>query len=342
MFWLIVIFILLLIIGAVVSGCLFEVKPMQVVILRDRTTGRLTQKNPGLKFKQPTEEIYREFNCRRRVKEISVEAITSDAQKVTLAARLIYFIDALDKDGKEKTLSVEGKEIPRGVIAARNLPEVEEKKLIEEIEGLAKEVISTNLKKYISNLKMSEIQINEIPKSWKKDRIPRCPKCGSQMKVDGQQFHCSNDECKWSGKTKENSKAKESDKTKEEVNLISVNASLLELLSWLVSVESDKVLSDTFGIGTEFVLLYQEPPSEIAEAKLAEQEYVSRTEAEKKRQKLERVRANIVKGIREKTGIPAWLLFITQEIPSVVSSIIKEVKEKGGEKDEDRDKEVVS
>ena len=54
MFWLIVIFILLLIIGAVVSGCLFEVKPMQVVILRDRTTGRLTQKNPGLKFKQPT------------------------------------------------------------------------------------------------------------------------------------------------------------------------------------------------------------------------------------------------------------------------------------------------
>jgi len=338
MFWLIVIFILLLIVGTIITGCLFEVEPMKVVILRDRTTGKLKQKGPGLKFKQPTEEIYREFNCRRRVGEFSIGAITSDAQKVTLAARLVYFIDALDKDGKEKTLSVEGKEIPRGVIAARNLPEVEEKKLIEEIEGLAKEVISTNLKKYISNLKMSEIQINEIPKSWEKDRIPRCPKCGSQMKVDGQQFHCSNDECKWSGKTKENSKAKESDKTKEEVNLISVNASLLELLSWLVSVESDKVLSDTFGIGTEFVLLYQEPPSEIAEAKLAEQEYVSRTKAEQERQKLEEVRAGIIKAVKKETGIPSWLLFLAQEIPS----IIKEIKEKGGEKDEDKSEEVVS
>jgi len=325
MFWLIVIFILLLIVGAVVSGCLFEVKPMQVVILRDRTTGRLTQKNPGLKFKQPTEEIYREFNCRRRVGEFSIGAITSDAQKVTLAARLVYFIDALDKDGKEKTLSVEGKEIPRGVIAARNLPEVEEKKLIEEIEGLAKEVISTNLKKYISSLEISEIQANQIPNSWKEDRIPRCPKCGSQMEVE-EQFRCSNKECKWSGEID------------EEVNLISVNASLLELLSWLVSVESDKVLSDTFGIGTEFVLLYQEPPSEIAEAKLAEQEYVSRTKAEQKRQELEKVRAGIIKAVKKKTGIPSWLLFLAQEIPS----IIKEIKEKGGEKDEDKSEEVVS
>jgi len=333
MFWLIAIFILLLIVGAVASGCLFEVKPMQVVILRDRATSELKQKNPGLKFKQPTEEIYREFNCRRRIKEISIEAITSDAQKVTLAARLIYFIDALDKDGKEKTVKIEGKEVSRGVIAARNLPEVEEKKLIEEIEGLAKEVISTNLKKYISNLKMSEIQINEIPKSWKEDRIPRCPKCGSQMKVDDQQFRCSNKKCKWSGKTEEEDETKESDKTdktKEKVNLISVNAPLLEFLSWLVSVESDKVLSDTFGIGTEFVLLYQEPPAEIAEAKLAEQEYVSRTKAEQKRQELEKVRADIIKAVKEETGIPSWLFFVSQEIPSIIKEIIKEIKEKGG------------
>ena len=333
MFWLIAIFILLLIVGAVASGCLFEVKPMQVVILRDRATSELKQKNPGLKFKQPTEEIYREFNCRRRIKEISIEAITSDAQKVTLAARLIYFIDALDKDGKEKTVKIEGKEVSRGVIAARNLPEVEEKKLIEEIEGLAKEVISTNLKKYISNLKMSEIQINEIPKSWKEDRIPRCPKCGSQMKVDDQQFRCSNKKCKWSGKTEEEDETKESDKTdktKEKVNLISVNAPLLEFLSWLVSVESDKVLSDTFGIGTEFVLLYQEPPAEIAEAKLAEQEYVSRTKAEQKRQELEKVRADIIKAVKEETGIPSWLFFVSQEIPSIIKEISKEIKEKGG------------
>ena len=337
MFWLIAIFILLLIVGAVASGCLFEVKPMQVVILRDRATGELKQKNPGLRFRQPAEEIYREFNCRRRIKEISVKAITSDAQEVTLAARLIYFIDALDKDGREKTVRIEGKEVSRGVVAARNLPEVEEEKLIEEIEGLAKEVISTNLKKYISSLEMSEIQANQIPDSWKKDRIPRCPKCGSQMKVDDQQFRCSNKECKWSGtteegKTEENSKAKESDKTKEKVNLISVNAPLLEFLSWLVSVESDKVLSDTFGIGTEFVLLYQEPPSEIAEAKLAEQEYVSRTKAEKKRQKLEKVRADIIKAVKEETGIPSWLFFVSQEIPSIIKEIIKEVKEKGKEK----------
>jgi len=333
MFWLIAIFILLLIVGAVASGCLFEVKPMQVVILRDRATSELKQKNPGLRFRQPSEEIYREFNCRRRIKEISVEAITSDAQKVTLAARLIYFIDALDKDGKEKTVRIEEKEVSRGVVAARNLPEVKEEELIGEVEELAKEVISTNLKKYISSLEMSKIQANQIPDSWKKDCIPRCPKCGSQMKVDDQQFRCSNKKCKWSGKTEEEDETKESDKTdktKEKVNLISVNAPLLEFLSWLVSVESDKVLSDTFGIGTEFVLLYQEPPAEIAEAKLAEQEYVSRTKAEQKRQELEKVRADIIKAVKEETGIPSWLFFVSQEIPSIIKEIIKEIKEKGG------------
>jgi len=288
----------------------FEVESMCVGIIRNRITGTLRPALPGTDVRWPWEEILQVLNCRRRVKEISVDTITKDAQTVSFSCRLIVWIDALDEKGEPK----EGGR--RAETAARNLPELPEKEFQEHCDRLAFEIVSMNLKKWISKLNMSEIEKNEILKTWKEGKEIVCPKCGGELKPDEKKrsIVCQNQSC---GKE------------------ITIDRGLLPFLSAMVSIESDHLLSEKFGIGTQFEILYQKPTEEIAKARLEAQIAERQEEVAQKKKKVARVEAKILKYYQERGGIPPWVIAIKETVEELIKEFIK-MKEKEKEGGEER------
>ena len=291
----------------------FEVESMCVGIIRNRITGTLRPALPGTDVRWPWEEILQVLNCRRRVKEISISAVTKDAQTITFSCRLIIWIDALDEKGEPKESG------RRAETAARNLPELPEKEFQEHCDGLAFEIVSMNLKKWISKLNMNEIEKNEILKTWKEGKEIVCPKCGGELKLDSNEKSvvCQNENC---GKK------------------VVVDRGLLPFLSAMVSIESDHLLSEKFGIGTQFEILYQKPPEEIAKARLEAQIAERQKEVAKKKKKVARVEAEILKYYQEKGGIPPWVITTVNAIKEIVGEFI-EIKKEEVRKDERRGEE---
>lgn len=291
----------------------FEVESMCVGIVRNRITGSLRPALPGTDIRWPWEEILQILNCRRRVKEISISTVTKDAQTITFSCRLIVWIDALDENGNPK------RDGERAVIAARNLPELKEEEFQEHCDGLASEIVAMNLKKWISKLSMSEVEENKIPEEWEKGEGIVCPKCGGELKLDENKKNivCQNQNC---GKE------------------IAIDRGLLPFLSAMVSIESDDLLSEKFGIGTQFEILYQKPPEEIAKARLEAQVAERQKEVAKKKKKVAEVEAKILKYYQEKGGIPPWVITTVNAIKEIIGEFI-EIKKEEVRKDERRRQE---
>jgi len=308
--------------GILVSG-IVNIPPRHVLIIRNKFTGELIPKPPGLQWIFPVrDEILKIHDCRPIVEPpTGINAITKDAQKVKLMIQRSYWIDALK--ASEDRFKPGGKGENRAILATIKLSGTKKQEIIEEIKNLIENISESHLKRFVSQSTIDDLEEDRIPESF----LVRCPRCGTELKAEKEgnkvKFpeYCPNEKCdaKWNKKEKK----------------VAIPQSLLALISWAVSVWSDYDLAEGFGIGCEIRVLNLMPPGELADAKLAEQVAEAQQRVQEAKRKIKEIESKTLKKFYEDTQIHPQIIYLIDRAVNLGEKIIdlfKKEKKEGGEK----------
>ena len=332
----------IIILGVVVGISVFgivNVPPRHVLVVRNKFTGELIPKPPGLQWVFPIrDEVFKIHDCRPIVEPpVGIDAITKDAQKVTLMVQRSYWIDALEptedrfKEFKaeekgekgEKKKEAKGKGEKRAILAATKITGIKKEEVVEEIKSLVENISESHLKRFVSQATIDNLEKDQIPEGF----LVRCPRCGTELKAtkEGNKVkfpeYCPNEECdaKWSKEKKQ----------------VAIPQSLLALISWAVSVWSDYDLAEGFGIGCEIRVLSLMPPEGLAETRLAQQVAEAQQEVVKAKQKVKEIEGQTLREFHKNTQISPQIVYLVDQAVGLGKEIInlfKKEEKKGGEK----------
>jgi len=308
--------------GILVSG-IVNIPPRHVLISRNKFTGELIPKPPGLQWVFPIrDEIFKIHDCRPIVEPpIKIGAITKDAQEVKLMVQRSYWIDALEPTEDKFKSEKKGKK--RAVLAATKISGIKKEVVVREIKNLIENISESHLKRFVSQSTIDDLEEDRIPESF----LVRCPRCGTEIKAEKEgnkvKFpeYCPNEKCdaKWNKKEKK----------------VAIPQSLLALISWAVSVWSDYDLAEGFGIGCEIRVLNLMPPEGLAKTRLAQQVAEAQQEVAKAKRKVKEIEGQTLREFHENTQIHPQTIYLIDRAVNLGEKIIdlfKKEKEEGGEK----------
>jgi len=317
-------------IGISVFG-IVNVPPRHVLVVRNKFTGELIPKPPGLQWIFPIrDEIFKIHDCRPIVEPpIKISAITKDAQRVSLMVQRSYWIDALK--ASEDRFKPGGKGENRAILAAIKLSGTKKQEIIEEIKSLVENISESHLKRFVAQSTIDNLEKDQIPKGF----TVICPHCGTMLKTSQEgsfpKFcHGKNCPAKWSKwSKKEKKKGKKKEEEKEEA---AIPQTLLALISWATSVWSDYDLAEGFGIGCEIRVLNLMPPEGLAKAKLRQQIVEAQQEVRKAEREIKRIEGETLRKFFKDTKISPRTVYVLDQVISLGKEIISLFKKEGGEK----------
>ena len=339
----------IIILGVVVGISVFgivNVPPRHVLVVRNKFTGELIPKPPGLQWVFPgRDEVFKIHDCRPIVEApVGISGITKDAQTVTLMVQRSYWIDALEpteekfkefkaeeeEKGKKKK-EAKGKGEKRAILAATKITGLKKEEVVKEIKSLVENISESHLKRFVAQSTIDNLEKDQIPKGF----TVICPHCGTMLKTSQEgsfpKFcHGKNCPAKWSKwSKKEKKKGKKKEEEKEEA---AIPQTLLALISWATSVWSDYDLAEGFGIGCEIRVLNLMPPEGLAKAKLRQQIVEAQQEVRKAEREIKRIEGETLRKFFKDTKISPRTVYVLDQVISLGKEIISLFKKEGGEK----------
>ncbi|GEM_PF-3378809 len=326
--------------GLILGGVVASVKiipPRHVFVLRNKLTGELDARKPGLTMMIPfIHEVFRVHDCRPIVEEpTSIKALTKEGQTVTLSIQRTYWIDALEatedefKGKKEEEGEEKGKR--RAVLAAIKISGEKKEEVMEKIKELVDNFTKAHLERLISKVTIDDLEKDIIPKGFTLI-CPRCGRvltaekegsfpsyCGEEKKEQEGQKEC---DAKWSVRKKE----------------LSFPQSLLALISFGTSIWVDHDLGEEFGVGCEIRVLNLKPPAELTKARLAKEVMEAEERIKEAEAKVKSLEGDIISSFSQKTKISPNLIYLADGIGRIVEKVLSHL-EKKREKEEEKEKE---
>ena len=317
------------IIGVIGSGIKI-VPPRHVFVVRNRITGELTPKAPGLTFVVPViEEVFRDHDCHPVVETPTVvDTITKDAQTLKLVILRSYWIDALEREEDKFKKGEKGKE--RAKIAAIKISGETREEIKKEIGELVKNYSEAYLKKFVAQASLDDFEKDTIPEGFEVE----CPRCGSKLIAKGEEEakekkikfpeYCPGEKCDadWSEREKK----------------VSFPQTLLSLVSFATSIWTDKELAERFGIGCDIKLLSREMPGGLVRTKLEEQIFEAKERAKRAEKRAKMVEAETLRDFHQRTKISPSLVYMIDQIRGIVEGIISVVRKEEEEKERKEEK----
>jgi len=344
--------IILGILGGVFVFGIVNVPPRHVLVVRNKFTGELIPKPPGLQWIFPgRDEVFKIHDCRPIVEPpVGIDAITKDAQKVTLMVQRSYWIDALEpteekfkefkaEEKGEKKKEVKGKGEKRAILAATKITGVKKEEVVEEIKSLVENISESHLKRFVSQATIDNLEKDQIPEGF----TVICPHCGTMLKASQEGSFpkfCPGKDCpaKWSKKEKKKEEKKEEEEEEREEEA-AIPQTLLALISWGTSIWSDYNLAEGFGIGCEIRVLSLMPPKGLAETRLAQQVAEAQQEVAKAKQKVKEIEGQTLREFHKNTQISPQIVYLVDQAVSLGKEIVdlfkkekKKEEKEGGEK----------
>ena len=310
-----------IVLGVIAAGIRI-VPPRHVIVMRDKITGKLIPKKPGLTFIFPgVNEVFKVHDCHPIVEApTTVSVITKDAQSVDFSMLRSYWIDALEVDKDEWKGGEKGKE--RAILAAIKIPGEKKEEIVKKIQELVRNFSEAHLKRFVAQANLDDLERDVIPEGFE----VVCPRCGERLvaKKKGEfPEHCDGEIT-----TPEGERIKCDAKWSESRKETSFPQSLLALISFTTSIWTDHDLAERFGIGCEIRILSREMPEELADAKLKEQVFEAKEKAKKAEKKAKIVEGEMLQEFYKRTKIPSSLVYTIDQIVRLGEGIISVIKEK--------------
>jgi len=334
--------------GLILGGVVASVKiipPRHVFVLRNKLTGELDARKPGLTMMIPfIHEVFRVHDCRPIVEEpTSIKALTKEGQTVTLSIQRTYWIDALEatedefKGKKEEEGEEKGKR--RAVLAAIKISGEKKEEVMEKIKELVDNFTKAHLERLISKVTIDDLEKDTIPRGF----TLICPRCGRVLTAEEEgsfPSYCGEEKKKKKEEKEEGVEEKKECDAKWSVRKkeLSFPQSLLALISFGTSIWVDHELGEEFGVGCEIRVLNLKPPAELTKARLAKEVMEAEERVKEAEAKVKSLEAEIISSFSQKTKISPNLIYLADGIGRIVERVLSHLEKKGEGEEKEKEK----